>query len=526
MQKVNGFLSQTLEWLAAAYEQRKGVLLVVTMAAFTLTGIALFLWGTARYGIGIRTDSVDYLWSAKDLAHGIGLGTLDAFGKLKAMNHYPPLYPILLSPFEAVGIPGMVGARWVGAVLFGLLIILFGLILYRLCAPSFWFPAIGVLVLFFTPDLWSTTLYAMTEPLYLVCSLAGFLCLDNYDLRRKRRWMVLASLLFGMAFLTRYIGISVVAVGLLYLLLKKGRNVKSKMTDMLLMGAIAILPLGAWLIRNSILTGSATNRGLTFVPIAAEEWRSALGLMAAWINPIPGWTRLNLFGLALFALAALCAALILPKTGADRPGPTGLPLLLGLYACLYAVFVIIAKLLGDPTIPLNEARILFPLLSCLFFLLLYGFYLLQRMARRYSILGQALLAGLLIVLAGGSLVGRLATIRPYIQPLLVSRYNGLGLQNTSSVSAEFNQKIDGLPADTIYLTDDIQRLYFYEEKSCSYVGEVTPTDPEMIRAQSLSRDVAVVYFHASQKTSTTLQQLLPQLALIYQDSTGREIYFK
>ena len=95
MQKVNGFLSQTLEWLAAAYEQRKGVLLVVTMAAFTLTGIALFLWGTARYGIGIRTDSVDYLWSAKDLAHGIGLGTLDAFGKLKAMNHYPPLYPIL-----------------------------------------------------------------------------------------------------------------------------------------------------------------------------------------------------------------------------------------------------------------------------------------------------------------------------------------------------------------------------------------------------------------------------------------------
>lgn len=526
MQKVSGFLSRTVEWLAAAYERRRGVLLVISMAGFTLAGVAFFLWGTARYGIGIRSDSVDYLWSAKDLAHGIGLGTVDAFGKLKAMNHYPPLYPILLSPFEAVGIPTMVGARWVGAVLFGLLIILFGLILYRLCAPSFWFPAIGVLVLFFNPDLWSTTLYAMTEPLYLACSLAGFLCLDYYDLRRKRLWMVLASVLFGMAFLTRYIGISVVAVGLLYLLLKRGRDIKSKVADMLLMGVITILPLGAWLIRNSILTGSATNRGLAFVPIAAEELRSALGLMAAWINPIPGWTRLNLFGLALFAAAALGAALILPKTGADRPGSTGLPLLLGLYAGLYAVFVVIAKLLGDPTIPLNEVRILFPLLSCLFFLLLYGFYMLQRMARRYSTLVQALLAGLLILLAGGSVVGHLANIRPYIQPLLVSRYNGLGLQNISSVSAGFNQKIDGLPADTLYLTDDIQRLYFYEGKPCSYIGELTATDPELIRAQSLSRDVAVVYFHASQKTPTTLEQLPPQFELIYQDSTGRQIYYK
>ena len=101
-------LDSVLEFL----EGHRHKLLAVTIGLLGAAGVLLFLWGTFPNGIGIRTDSVAYLWSAESLARGIGLGTLDAFGKFKPLIHFPPLYPILLAVFEAFNIDGMTGAVW------------------------------------------------------------------------------------------------------------------------------------------------------------------------------------------------------------------------------------------------------------------------------------------------------------------------------------------------------------------------------------------------------------------------------
>jgi hypothetical protein len=76
-----------------------------------------FLEATSSHGVGVRTDSVAYLWGAENLAKGLGLGRLNGLGELKPMTHWPPFYPLLLTLFELAGIPALAGARYLGAVL-------------------------------------------------------------------------------------------------------------------------------------------------------------------------------------------------------------------------------------------------------------------------------------------------------------------------------------------------------------------------------------------------------------------------
>lgn len=518
---------QKLDSILLFYEKHKSTLCILSLSAMTLTGMVLFIWGTAKYGIGIRTDSVDYLWSAKNFARGIGLGTLNAFGKLMPMNHYPPLYPILLSVFERSGMDAMAGARWLGAVLFGILVVLFGVVLLRLTNRSFWFPTIGVLVLLFTPDLWTTSLYAMTEPLYVVCSLLGFLCLDNYYLWNNRRWMLIASVLFGLALLSRYVGIAVIVTGAMILLIMKGHNFKHRIGDIGIMGSIAILPLLAWVVRNIILTGSATNRGIHFVPILAPEWHSVLEAIGTWTNLIGEWNKARPLELVVFFMSLLVGFLILRGKRISESTKTSLPAMLACYATFYALFVVIARQWNDQTIPLSEARILFPFLVSLFFLALYGLNNLQQSVRRYSAMGATLLAGIYMSLACGSIVGNMATVRPYIEPLLISRYNGLGLQGAWQDPAlgKMIDQLGQLPGNATCFSDDTQRLYFFTGRSSSYIGDLKPEDFELVREALHGQDVLVVFFHDSSGRLQILQEQFHQMELVYRDDSGRLVFY-
>ena len=349
------------------FEPKKKMLLVVATSLLAGLGIALFMWGTSTHGIGIRTDSVTYLWSARDLGSGIGLGTLDAFGQFKPLVHFPPLYPIILAPFAALKIDPMTGARWLGALLIGALVILSVVIVHRLTERSFWIPVLGISVLIFTVTFWDTTMYAMTEPLYLACSLAGMICMDNYSITNRRRWLLLAAILFSLSFLTRYIGISVIATGLLILLIQKAKSQRHKVEDLVLVGAIGILPMAAWLVRNELLANSATNRTLQFVKISAQEWQSTFAYLFTWIEPIRAVIKINVLYLVILVIALGAAYLVYTGKSEKEPkNETHLPRFLALYAGIFLVLTIGSRLLVDPNIPLYEDRILLPCLTSRF----------------------------------------------------------------------------------------------------------------------------------------------------------------
>ena len=159
----------------------------------SLTATGLLLWATSEWGINVQYDSVDYIRSARYLARGIGLGRVTPDGQFKAMNHFPPLYPLLLAGFEFLGLNAQVGARWLGAFLFGSNILLIGLAIYRL-TRSFWATTTGALIALLSPTLIEVNLWVMTEPLFISLILLACLFLDSHLRQPKPKWLVLAAL--------------------------------------------------------------------------------------------------------------------------------------------------------------------------------------------------------------------------------------------------------------------------------------------------------------------------------------------
>ncbi len=122
-----------------------------------------FLSATSVYGVGVRSDSVEYLWTAENLARGLGFGRLNGLGEFKPITHWPPFYPFLLSLLFKAGVPLLVGARYLGALMDALIIFLAGLSVARL-TRSVWFSLAAAFILCYSPGFWNMSLDAMTEP--------------------------------------------------------------------------------------------------------------------------------------------------------------------------------------------------------------------------------------------------------------------------------------------------------------------------------------------------------------------------
>jgi len=63
------------------------------LAILSVIGSAAILQATRNYGVGISTDSVGYIATARHIATGIGVVTYDSTPLLVQ----PPLYPALLA---------------------------------------------------------------------------------------------------------------------------------------------------------------------------------------------------------------------------------------------------------------------------------------------------------------------------------------------------------------------------------------------------------------------------------------------
>lgn len=214
------------------------------------------------------------------------------------------------------------------------------------------------------------------------------------------------------------------------------------------------------------------------------------------------------------------------KEGISKKHQTQLPLLLFLYVVVYIVLTIVARLWADPTIPLSEDRILYPFLGSLFFLALYGLYLLINMVRTRSVMLAAFLASICIMIAWGYIRSNSSATFPYIRPALHSYVDGLGLQFRTNLADEFEKTVAQLPKEDIFFTDNTEKLYFFTGRPSSFVGGVTQSDINILQEQISKREVVVIFFNLSPEIQQTMLRQIPQLKLIYSDDSGRFIYLE
>ena len=220
--------------------------LAVLMA---LLAALLVLMSTAPHGIALSPDSVGYISVARSLSVGMGLTMYDS----SPLTVQPPLYPAILSLTESLlGLDPVDGARIINAGVFGLIVYFSGL-LFRRYFASLSFVAIGLVAVLLSPVLFRISIYAWTEPIFILLSLLFLLQLDGYLRRKSATNLLLLAIVTGIACLTRYIGIAFIVTGAAAILLLQRRDTRSKLLHLMLFGTISVAPLGAWAVRNYLL---------------------------------------------------------------------------------------------------------------------------------------------------------------------------------------------------------------------------------------------------------------------------------
>ena len=108
----------------------KGITRLIPLILGVLGGYAVF-YGT-QWGPWAYSDSTAYIDAARNLIGGVGFGHLTPSGRFEYVGGHPPLYQLTLAMAGAIGFDIIDAARWINIMLFGLLILIVGLSIYRI----------------------------------------------------------------------------------------------------------------------------------------------------------------------------------------------------------------------------------------------------------------------------------------------------------------------------------------------------------------------------------------------------------
>ncbi len=290
-------------------------LTLAAVSCIALAGTVLILYSTAIAPWAF-SDSTAYLTTAQNIAAGRGVVLQDTNNTYTLLSHHAPLFPLVLSLPIALGVDALQAVRWLNAVLYGLTIFLAAWATRRFTC-SFWLAiSVAILCLFSYEPLLAFT-SAMSEGLFIFfCFLTlVILTLAILETRSQNRLLVFAGLAAGLAALTRYIGLSLLAVGALAILLL----VKSSFKTRLLKAVYFLLPAGfltaLWFVPVYFSTHTLGGWPIDKNASAFEASRSYFGafwdVFGSWLPFFYRGNHIITPGQKLFAAGAILVILLL-----------------------------------------------------------------------------------------------------------------------------------------------------------------------------------------------------------------------
>lgn len=216
-----------------------------------VVGFFLVIAGTSKYGPGISHDSISYIFAGESLLEGRGFLN---YGHETVFNEWPPLFPAIMALFKATGLDVVQSVRFFNAAVFALVILLSGYWLLK-NLRSYLFAVLGILAVALSVPLLEVSVFAWTEPLFIMFIVLFLIIFEEYMVNQELTVLVVSALTAALACLTRYIGVTVIAMGALFLLLQH-KSFTKRLRDLLLFGFISASPLGIWILRNYIRTST------------------------------------------------------------------------------------------------------------------------------------------------------------------------------------------------------------------------------------------------------------------------------
>lgn len=249
--------------MALATKQKLSLLLLA------LVGVVFVLLSTSRYGAGLSPDSVGYISIARNLIAGAGFVRYD--GNFPTVV-WPPLYPAVLALVGGIfRTDPLLIANILNALVFGLIVYVGGLLTFKHLSSFPAFALVGAFAILFSIPLFSVSVMAWSEPLFILFVLLSFIFADSYLEKNDVTSLILFSSSVALSCLTRYLGVTLILWGALIIVIFRRDSLKKKIATLSLFMLISSIPLGIWLIRNysvsHTLFGSRTSSPNTLFQI-------------------------------------------------------------------------------------------------------------------------------------------------------------------------------------------------------------------------------------------------------------------
>ena len=503
------------------------VIFTVLFILLTAAGCFIFIYSTP-YGVGLVSDSVNYINGARSIAAGNGYYRESGGGTLKAITNFPPLYSIVLSLPLKFGMDWLTASWWVSLVFFVLNTVLIIRVIW-LAGGSRWAGLAGAaLFLCMQPYLYYQ-FYAMSEPVYYFCTFLAFIfMLESFRKSRFDRWFC-CGLACGGAFLARYIGIvslcAVFGAMLVFLRSKRGQAFAGLFT-----GSLPLI--GAWLVRNALATGNASNRQILSHWVTLDDLYHGIVIFWRWIWPdrygkIETPAPWMVWGTAGFLAGALLFCLILMIVNGRREKPFS-PAVISIWTWLlfipgYLAFVVLTISLFDASVNIEE-RILFPAFMIFWLILptVFGWFL-SRRDYLPALLPLAVLVFFSVLFAQDTLK-RL--------PEMAERGYGWGWEGWQDSPAM--RIIRELPEDKVIYSNQIEAVSLWAGRGAyALLDPVDPSSEQMregyqdtfneIRRQVRDGEAVMVFFGIQDwlgdEGDNWVTQICADLPFIYQDSS-------
>ena len=244
-------------------------------------GCALVLIATSRYGIGLSADSVTYLAAAENILDARGYVNFDGAPVLA----FPPLFSMLIAVLSAGLLDPANVARFINAICAGLVVFLAADWLFRHLHSSI-LALLGTTTVLFSAALLGISVYAWSEPLFLVLTMLMLMQLERVVSTDSLAAWVWAGTFAALAVLDRYAGLTAVMTGAIFLAARKTNSITATARRLIIFLSIAMLPIGLWFYRNyrvsSTFTGYRAESARTFL----ESSYDMVNVLTLWFLPV------------------------------------------------------------------------------------------------------------------------------------------------------------------------------------------------------------------------------------------------
>lgn len=503
----------------------------IALCLIAITGTVLIIRATPN-GLGLSDDSIAYIAGARSMAAGDGYREA-WLASNQPVTHFPPAFSSVLAFFGLFGIDPLRAVRWVNAALFGLNAMLLGILGWRM-TPSLTAGLVLAALFVTSGEMFSVHAVAMSEPLFIFLCLLSFWMFDLYFERHHHwLWMIACGTFVGMAYLTRYAGLALVATFIAALFILHTTWKKRLASAGIFLASVLPWALG-WSIRNRLVAGNATNRAFSWHPLTSENIDPGLRVFSEFFIPIESWRR-ELFrqpgvieGMIILVLGGIFVWVIvtawryLSHPQQERTGKEAREVLsftTGLFIFAYLASIVASMLMFDAATKFR-LRILAPVLvSLLILLVVFGIWMRSR--RREVVVVLTLLV------LGVSMYKQSVTFNTWAK-------SELGYASFQWYDSKAMDYLSALPKDVMIYTNEPGAVYLYTGRGC-YVLPDRFDSATAIARTNFEKGVAVMQtdinqgkavlalFDGGENVSNDVPALTAGLHLAHK-SAGDEIY--